>query len=129
MPGLRFDPSKPHLKKMLKPYEELSLRYFWSEGNQEGKTTDIWNYVNEGLGEGDSISRASIISFLSRMVDEGVVGTRQESGKGGIHPIYSPKMSESSYIKHVLRTIIESLQKDYPLAIKEVVNEFAREWL
>lgn len=129
MQGIKFDLSKPHLKKMLKPYEELSLRYFWNEGNQEGKTTDIWNYVNESLGEGNSISRASIITFLSRMVEEGVVGTRQESGKGGLHPIYSPKMSESDYIKHVLRTIIECLHQDYPLAIREVVNEFAREWL
>ncbi len=63
------------------------------------------------------------------MVEEGVVGTRQESGKGGLHPIYSPRMSESGYIKHVLRTIIECLHQDYPLAIKEVINEFAREWL
>jgi predicted transcriptional regulator len=126
---IRFDPSKPHLKKMLKPYEELTLRYFWNEGNEEAKTRDILDYVNEELGEGKSISRASIISFLSKMVEEGVLGTRQSSGKGGLHPIYRPRMSEIGYIKHVLRTIIDSLHRDYPLAVKEVINEFAREWL
>ena len=129
MQEIRFDPSKPHLKKMLKPYEELALRYFWNEGNEEAKTRDILEYVNEGLGEGKSISRASIISFLSKMVEGGVLGTRQSSGKGGLHPIYRPRMSESDYVKYVLRTIIDSLHTDYPLAIKEVLHEYAREWL
>lgn len=129
MQEIRFDPSKPHLKKMLKPYEELALRYFWNEGKEEAKTKDILDYVNEGLGEDRSISRASIISFLSKMVVEGVLGVRQGSGKGGPHPIYRPRMSERDYTKYILRTIIDSLHRDYPLAIKEVLHGYAREWL
>lgn len=35
-----------------------------------------WRRVNERLGEGRSISRASIIIFLNRMVDRGVLSFR-----------------------------------------------------
>ncbi len=42
------------------------------------------------LKEGDTMSRASVISFLNRMVEEGFLEYREATGKGGHKRIYRP---------------------------------------
>jgi len=58
--------------------------------------------VNEELSEGKSISRASIIFYLNR--------------------IYITKLDESGYKKYIVRTLLESVVKDYPKETKEVIK-------
>jgi hypothetical protein len=78
--------------------------------------------VNRELGEGKSISRASVIFCLNRMVDEGVLGFRDATGKGGHHRIYVTKLDESGYKKYIVRTLLESVSKDYPKETEEVIK-------
>ena len=78
--------------------------------------------MNEELDEGKSISRASIINYLNRMVDGGVLGFRDATGKGGHHRIYITKLDESDYKKYVVRTLLESVAKDFPEATEEVLK-------
>ena len=118
-----FYPSQSGLRKVLKEHEEFALRYFWDE-NEEGGSKDVWLYVNEKLGEENSISRATIINFLRALVEEGILNSRKVSGKGGYHDIYSPKMDERAYRKHVARTVIISLIRDFPEETSEVIKEF-----
>jgi len=73
MCGLLFDPSQTGLRKTLKKYEELALRLIWEKGEEGAGSGITWKVVNERLGEGKTISRASIILFLNRMVDQGVL--------------------------------------------------------
>ena len=120
---LKFDPSKPKLRKILKEHEELALRYFWDEKAEEGGSKDVWPNVNERLGEGKSISRATIINFLQAMSERGVLNSRMESGKGGYHGIYSQNMDEKEFQKYVLRTIITSMYEDFPESTREVLRE------
>jgi hypothetical protein len=70
--GLKFDPSEKGLRKTLKEYQELALRYLWDIGEEGAGSGPVWRAVNDELQKhGGSISRASIINFLNDMVDEG----------------------------------------------------------
>jgi predicted transcriptional regulator len=80
--------------------------------------------VNERLEEGKTISRASVIFFLNRMLDQGVLKWRDATGKGGHHKIYITKLDERGYEKYIVRTLLESVAKDFPEATKEVLQAF-----
>jgi len=51
----------------------------------ELKTAEAHEYVKN---HGFDISRASVIFFLQDMEGEGLLLSREESGKGGMHSIY-----------------------------------------
>lgn len=125
MPVFKFDPAQRGLRKTLKEYEEFALRYIWEVGDDGAGSGKTWRHVNERLGDGNSISRASVIFFLNRMVDEGVLGYNDATGKGGHHRIYMPKMDENEYKKYVVKTLYESVSKDFPEATREVLEEYS----
>ena len=120
----KFNPAETGLRKTLREYEEIALRYIWSLGEEGAGSGKAWEHVNEELGEGKSISRASVIFYLNRMVDEGVLGFRDATGKGGHHRIYITKLDESGYKKYIVRTLLESVMKDFPKETKEVLKDF-----
>ncbi len=123
MASFKFDPSKHGLRKTLKEYEEAGLRYIWAQGKKGASTGKTWTAVTQALGPDKSISRASVILFLSRMADQGVLDYRTASGKGGYHRVYFPIMDERGYKKHLLKTVVESLMRDFPEETKEALNE------
>ena len=118
----KFNPAETGLRKTLREYEEIALRYIWSLGDEGAGSGKAWEHVNKKLGEGKSISRASIIGYLNRMVDEGVLGFRDATGKGGHHRIYITKLDERGYEKYIVRTLLESVAKDYPKETEEVLQ-------
>ena len=118
----KFNPAETGLRKTLREYEEIALRYIWSMGEEGAGSGKAWEHANKELSEGKSISRASVIMYLNRMVDEGVLGYRDATGKGGHHRIYITKLDESGYKKYIVRTLLESVAKDYPMETKEVIK-------
>jgi hypothetical protein len=58
--SFKLDPSKLGLRKTLKEYEEIDLRYVWSMGEEGVGSRKIWIIVNEVLGPDKSMSRASV---------------------------------------------------------------------
>ena len=126
MCGFKFDPSKTGLRKTLREYEELALRYVWETGDEGAGSGLTWRAVNERLEEGKTISRASIIFFLNRMLDQGVLSWRDATGKGGHHKIYVTKLDESGYKRYIVRTLFESVAKDFPEATEEVLKSFLK---
>jgi len=126
MQVFKFDPSKKGLRKTLREYEEIALRYIWEIGDEGAGSGNVWRYANDSLGEGKSISRASIIFFLNRMVDEGVLGFRDATGKGGHHRIYIPKLDEKGYKKYVVKTLYNSVTQDFPEEAKETFAELLK---
>ena len=124
MCGLKLDPSLIGLRKTLREYEELALKYIWEKGEEGATSASTWRAVNERLGEGKTISRASIIFFLNRMVDQGVLSWRDSTGKGGHRRIYYTNLDEMEYRKHILRTVIKSMMEDFPEETLEVLREF-----
>ena len=118
----KFNPAETGLRKTLREYEEIALRYIWSMGEEGAGSGKTWEHVNKELGEGKSISRASIIFYLNRMVDEGVLGFRDATGKGGHHRIYITKLDESGYKKYIVKTLLASVAKDYPKETEAVLQ-------
>ena len=102
----------------------MGLRYVWEQGEEGATSAQAWRTVNERLGEGKTISRASIIFFLNRMVDQGVLSWRDATGKGGHHRIYVTNLDEVEYRKYILRTVVKSMMTDFPEQTKEVLREF-----
>lgn len=85
----------------------------------------MWRAVNERWGAGKSISRASVIFSLNDMVDEGILGFRDATGKGGHHRVYVAKLDEKGYRKYLLRTAIDSMMRDFPGETLEVIKEYS----
>ena len=123
MASFKFDPSKQELRKTLKEYEEVGLRYVWSLGEGGVGSGKTWEAVNERLGPDKSMSRASVIFFLNRMVDQGVLDYTSATGKGGYHRVYFPVMDEKGYKKYLLKTVVESLMRDFPEETEEALRE------
>ncbi len=117
-----FNPAEKGHRKTLREYEELALRHIWDVGEEGANSGRTWEQVNEELGPGKSISRASIIFFLNRMVDQSVLGFKDATGKGGHHRVYVPQLDEKGYKKYVVRTLFESVVKDFPEATDEVLG-------
>jgi predicted transcriptional regulator len=124
MGSFKFDPSKNGLRKTLKEYEEIALRYIWAQGDIGAGTGKTCKVVNEALGPDKSISRASVIFFLERMANQGVLDYRSATGKGGRHRIYYPIMDERGYKKHLLKTVVESMMRDFPTETREALTDF-----
>ena len=124
MSGFKFDLSKPGLRKTLKEWEELALRSMWDVGEDGAKSRVVWERVNEELDEGKSISRASIILFLEKMEERGVLGSRDVTGKGGHHKIYHPLIDEKGYVKYLIKTMVESMMRDSPEETRETLEVF-----
>jgi len=126
MAVFKFDPEKRGLRKTLREYEEIAIRYIWSLGDEGAGSGKVWTYVGENLKDGKTISRASIIFFLNRMVDEGVLGFRDATGKGGHHRIYIPAMDEKAYKKYIVKTLYDSVARDFPEETKESLKEICK---
>ena len=124
MASFKFDPAKNELRKTLKEYEEAGLRYVWSVGEAGVGSGKTWVAVNERLDPEKRVSRASVIFFLNRMVDQGVLDYRSATGKGGHHRIYFPVLDEREYKKHLLKTVVKSLMRDFPEETREALNDF-----
>jgi len=124
MSGFKFDPTQSGLSKILREYEEFTLRHIWSVGEEGAASGSTWETVNKQLGTGKSISRTSIIFALNRFVDQDVLGWRDATGKGGHHKIYYPLMDEKGYVKHLIKTMVESLMRDFPEETQEVLNKY-----
>ena len=124
MSGFKFDPSQPGLRKTLKEYEELALRHIWSVGEEGAASRSTWETVNKQQGTGKSILRASVINTLNRFVDQVVLGFRDVTGKGGHHKIYYPLMDEKGYVKYLIKTMVESMRRDFPDETEETLEEY-----
>ena len=109
-----FDTSGEGLLTLFKPYQAALLEQIWKLNNphRTGITSgQAYNYLQ---GHPDSKSRASVILFLNEMVDEGVLDYEEESGKGGYHRVYYPKMDREQFAKHVVETITDKLNEVFP---------------
>jgi len=123
-----FDIGKEGLRKVLRDYEEEALRYIWGLDGKGAGSREVWTHVNGAL-KGRTISRAcSIISFLNEMSQQGFLEYEEVTGKGGHRRIYTARLDENGFRKAVVRTIMDSLLRDFPRETMETILEtWARE--
>jgi len=123
-----FYTSREGLGKVLRDYEEEALRYIWSLEGQGAGSREVREHVNEGLKGVRTISRASVISFLNHMAEEGVLEYEEVTGKGGRRRIYTARLDEDGFRKAVVRVVMDSLLRDFPHETTETILEtWARE--
>jgi predicted transcriptional regulator len=108
-----FDTSKEDLLTLFKPYQAALMEYIW-EMNESERTGITSGQLYEWLQDHpDKKSRASVIFFMNDMVDEGIMEYEEESGKGGYHRIYYPKMNREQFGQYVVDTFTKKLKEDF----------------
>ena len=120
---LTFNPAGEGLGKVLRDYQIEAMRTVWARGAEGVGSREVWQQVNEALKGIRTISRASIFNFLNAMVDEGVLNYSDITGKGGYRRIYSPKLDEVGFRKHIAIKVISSLIRDFPEETNEILKE------
>lgn len=93
--------SQNGLALLFKDYQAEIMQLLWSKDYTKDdplSSRDVYLSINETMPRSrynrDAISRASVINFLNRMVDEGVLDYTEKTGKGGHRRLYSPAMTE-----------------------------------
>ena len=120
---LEFNPEGSGLDKVLKDYQIEALKLVWTKEEDGAISKEVYEHVNVALKGVRTISRASIINFLNAMVDEGVLNYKEETCKGGYRRIYYPKLDERGFKKHIAKTVINSLVKDFREETNETLEE------
>ena len=122
---LTFDPVGKGLTKVLRDYQIEALRFVWKNGEDSVNSREVWQNVNDALKGTRTISRASVINFLNTMVDEGVLNYEEQTCKGGHRRVYSSRLDEVGFKKHVAKMVISSLIRDFPEETKEALKELS----
>ena len=121
------DPDKTGFEKVLRDYQIEALRMVWDDDPKGVTSREVYQHVNKQLEGVRTISRASIINFLNAMCDEGVVNYVEETCKGGTRRKYSTGLDEEGLKKHIAKSVLESLLKDFPdqtiAAVKETLGD------
>jgi predicted transcriptional regulator len=111
---MRFDTSEKGLLTLFKPYQAALMEHIWKINNPHRTGITSGQAYTFLQGYPDSKSRASVILFLNEMVDGGVLEYEEESGKGGYHRVYYPKMSRQQFARYVVETITSKLNEIFP---------------
>jgi len=118
-----LDPEKTGFEKVLRDYQTVALKMVWANANVGVTSRQVFNYVNMNLEGEKTISRASIINFLNGMCNEGILNYEEETCKGGVRRKYKPSFDEYGFAKHIVRSVFDSLYRDFPEQTIEAVRE------
>jgi hypothetical protein len=116
MSGWQYDSNESGMLTVFKGYEVEELRYLWGLG-RDASSREVWVAVNASMGK-DSISRASIINSLNRMVQLGVLNYSEITGKGGHRGLYSPKMDEKQLREFIASILAKSIRENLTSTIR-----------
>ena len=124
---LVLDPTQDGLEKVLRDYQIEALKIIWSHNGDGMTSREVYDETNNRLGQGKSVSRASIINFLNAMCDENVLDFEEETCKGGMRRKYKKGLDEKGFKKHIASDVLSSLMSDFPnetlAAIKETLDK------
>lgn len=111
---LKADKSTPDdWRAIFQEYQIQALHVVYA--HPEGAVSrSVWISVNTLLQPGGSISRASIINFLNDCVDNDILDFEEQTGKGGYHRVYKPRMTWSEFEDLVIWRFIEKLMLIFP---------------
>jgi len=111
---IKLDTAKDGLGSLFKPYQAMLLEHIWELNADETVRIGSGRAHEYLQGTSEKMSRASVIFFLNDMVDEGVLGFDDRTGKGGHHRIYFPKMSREEFAQHAVKQVVEGVAKTFP---------------
>ena len=109
-----FDTSKKGLETVMKDYQAICLWYVWEKGERGVTTGEAWKYTNKILINAEkTISRASIIQYLNKMAEKGILKHWERTGKGGHHRVYAPIVDAVEFKELIAKKIIGKLLEDF----------------
>ncbi|MBC8489991.1 hypothetical protein ISS40_01175 [Candidatus Bathyarchaeota archaeon] len=110
---MKLDTDETVLEEVIKEYELAIMNHLFSVKKPTGSGI-VWTWINEGSkwGQepGNSISRASVIMFLNRLVDEDLLTWEDATGKGGHHRLYVMELSRPEFAKKVIDKFLNTLK-------------------
>ena len=121
MKGIEYDTSKTGFYAVLTDWQLKTMEAVWTFPNGV-KSRMVHQKVNQNL-KGETISRASVINFLEDMREMGVFSGVEESGKGGYHWVYSPKLDEAGFKRFIVEKMIDCLMGSFPEETKEAIKK------
>lgn len=101
---LKFDLAQKGLRCILKSYQVEIIRYFWNMQFWDDQIPMDSRTVHEQLLSAEvegARSRASVITFLNWMVDEGFLDYDEKTTKGGIKRVY--RLNDTSRTEELFR--------------------------
>ncbi len=107
---MKFDTKQEGLLTLFKPYQVVLMEHIWDLNKNErvGITSrEAHQFLS---GKPEKKSRASFINFLSDMVEEGILGYEEKTGKGGYHRVYYPLMDRDGFQKYITENINSKLK-------------------
>jgi len=104
----QYDSRKEGLSTVFFDYEIEALKLLWSKSGEYLSSREVWQHVSAKT----SISRASIINSLNRMVKSGVLGYKETTGKGGHRGLYSVTKSEAELRKQIAQELTKSIKQN-----------------
>ncbi len=119
---LKIDVGEDGFNAVLKPYQIEAMKYLWASSGEGRSSKEIWDAVNDALPEGRSISRASIINSMNALVDDGVLGFHEITGKGGHRRIYKSVYDESGFKRYIAETVLRKLLHEFPEETRTVLQ-------
>lgn len=112
----KIDTSRQGIPSIMPEYQAATLKILINADKPLG-SGKIWEKVNLLLPINQSISRASIINYLNRLVDYEYLQFETTTGKGGHHRIYYTMIENSNDLSRAIRA---DILKSTMQAVKEL---------
>lgn len=117
--GIILDTSQPGLTAILKPYMAEILLEMWriagvggslSLGSMTSGEADAFCKKHDIRASPEAkrtVSRASLILGLNKLVEDGIIDYREKTGKGGFHRVYYPATDPKGFEKFVISKFVQ----------------------
>jgi predicted transcriptional regulator len=109
-----YRPQRGGMEKVLGAMEGAIMEVMWKKNRATAKE------VYEALKKG---KRSSISILLQRLCEKGLLSREEEVAKGGKRYIYSVEVDKTTFERHVVKTVIDSLMETFEDCAKEYLQE------
>jgi hypothetical protein len=107
---LKMDTSKTGLEMFFKPWQVQALDHL-QQIHPRGANS---RGVHRAVSRKNAISRTSIIIFLDRCVDDGLMSYTEATGKGGRHRVYALAVTGRGLKDYLADEVIRFLKREFP---------------
>lgn len=106
----KIETGKTGIEAVMKPYQYEIITKILNLGT--GITTGEMHIHLKKVGI--KISRASVITFLQKLEENGIVQFSEESGKGGMRRVYSKLLDFEEILKNMVDGVLNTILSAFP---------------